>query len=586
MTGRDWLGLVSSVSVALAGTSAAAQTVTPAPAPPQSIPSREQVEQPRPTQPQPSRLRIDARRALASAPCPLTDSDLKVSIDRLTFSGAGGAPLAPELQQILAPIAAPGASQREIAVVCELRDQANARLSAAGYIASVQIPPQRIEAGELKLEVITAKIVEMRVRGDAPPYRRALEARAEKLKQIDPLNQRDAERVLLAANDIPGLDVQLSLSPAGTKAGEVIGELTVFYRPFSVLANVNNFGSKQLGPVIGYVRAEAYGLLGNQDFTYIGGSASADFKEQRVVQAGHGGAIGKGGTRFEISALHAWSRPDLDTLDLRSKSLVGNFTLTQPLVLSRRRRAAVSTGLEIIEQRTRVYSAGSSSALNRDKLRVAFLRAEGDMRAFGNAGTEIVSLGASAEVRKGLDILDATKKGEVSPSGYTPSRFEGDPEAFVFRGGLDALLNGGGRASLLGRVRAQWTNKPLLNFEEFSIGTLTIGRGYDPGSNSGDRALGLRLEPRFALVARPTFRLESFLFGDRVYLRNLDTGSPERKRTLDSYGGGLRALLPGFGYLEAMYARPRDVALLLPDAKRAPDRFLLSLTAQFPRGGR
>ena len=58
------------------------------------------------------------------------------------------------------------------------------------------------------------------------------------------------------------------------------------------------------------------------------------------------------------------------------------------------------------------------------------------------------------------------------------------------------------------------------------------------------------------------------------------------QRRLDSVGGGLRALLPGFGFLEAMYARPLDKVLLLPEAGRAPDRLPISITAQFPRGGR
>lgn len=582
MTSRVWLGLFGSVA-ACATSGAWAQT--PPPAPPSSLPTREQVEQPRPDDEQRPRLRIDAQRALAAAPCPLRDSDLRVSIDRLTFSAPGGAPLAPELTQLLGAVTAPGGGQREIAVVCDIRDQANARLQAAGYIASVQIPPQRIETGELKLEVVTAKIVEVRVRGDAPPYRRTLEERAERLKMLDPLNQRDAERILLAANDIPGLDVQLALSPAGTRAGEVIGELSLFYRPFSVLVNANNFGSRELGREIGYVRGEIYGLLGNQDFTYIGASSSADFREQRVLQAGHGGALGNGGTRFEIGALHAWSRPDLEGLDLRSKSLVANLTVSQALIRSRRRRADVALGFEMINQTTRVYSGDESSPLNRDKLRVAFLRADGELRNYSLTGQEAWSLAGSLEVRQGLSIFGATKQGEFE-GGFTPSRFDGDPTALVVRGGLDGLFSFGSRLALHGRLRTQWANNPLLNFEEFSIGNLTIGRGYDPGSNSGDRAVGVRLEPRVMLLSNPKFRLESFAFADRVWLWNIDPNALEAKRKLDSFGGGLRALLPGFGYAELMYARPQDRALLIPGARRASDRLLLSITAQFPRGGR
>ena len=175
----------------------------------------------------------------------------------------------------------------------------------------------------------------------------------------------------------------------------------------------------------------------------------------------------------------------------------------------------------------------------------------------------------------------------MSPGGFTPSRFAGDPEAFVVRGGLDVAVPIAGGFSLAGRARGQWADKPLLNFEEFSVGNLSIGRGYDPGATSADRALGLRGEARMRVIDRPAGSVEAFGFYDSVSIRNLDPGATENKRTLASAGGGLRLFLRGIGALEAIYARPLDPALRTPDApRRAPDRLLLSLSLQFPPGGR
>lgn len=547
-------------------------------------PTREELERPVPQQAPPSRVRIEAGRALETAACPLSNYDLKVNITQLSFTGIGGAELAPEVRQIVSSVALPGGTQ-DIAVVCTIRDQANAALRQAGYIASVQIPPQTIQTGDLRLEVITAKIVDVRVRGDAPPHRRTIEARAERLKALTPLNERDAERILLLASDIPGLDVQLSLSPAGTVPGEVIGDLVLSYRPFSILTNVNNMGSRQLGREIAYIRAESFGLLGNQDVTYVGASFSSDLKEQRVLHAGHSGGIGNAGLRYEGNFLHAWSRPDVNQLDLRSKSWVGSLALSMPLARSRRRTADITTGLELIEQTTRVYGTGGSSPLNRDKLRVAFARADFGMRSFLGSGLEAFSLLGNLEVRQGLDIFDATETGEFE-GGFTPSRFAGDATALVLRGNLDGALNIGPVFSIGSRVRGQWANNPLLNFEEFALGNLTIGRGYDPGSNSADRAVGFRLEPRAKLLDNGRFRLEGLTFYDSVWIWNLDPNAIENDRRLASYGAGLRGLLPGFGIAELIYARPQHKALLIPGAERAPDRVLFSITALFPRGGR
>ncbi|HEY0446330.1 MAG TPA: ShlB/FhaC/HecB family hemolysin secretion/activation protein [Allosphingosinicella sp.] len=558
-------------------------------------PSREQVELPTPDrQPQRPRVRIDADRAIEAAPCPLDRFDIKVTINTVAYSGVGGGPLAPEISDLLASVPPPPADAQAISVVCEIRDRATAALRRAGYVASVQIPPQTVETGTLRLEVVTARIVNVRVTGDAAPYRDTLTARVEQLKALDPLNEHDAERVLLLAGDIPGLDVQLALRPADTRPGEVIGELNVDYRPYSVLANIQNYGSRQLGREAAYVRGEVYGLTGFADVTYIGGSSTFDFEEQRIVQAGHIMGLGNQGMTLGGSFSYAWSRPDVGELDLRSESLIGAVELVAPLYRSLLRNIRLSTGLEIIEQRTRVFEDGDGTPLNRDKLRVAYLRADGDYRDpfLGGAGSEGFSISWGAEVRKGLSILDASKRREITPNGFAPSRFDGDPKAFVFRADLDTSIPIGGIFSLHAAARYQYANRPLLNLEEFSIGNLTIGRGYDPGSNSADRATAFRLEPRARipgterLFPATPFRAHVFGFYDRVRIKNLDPGTTETNRTLASYGAGARAILPGFAVFEAMYARPRDIALLVPNARRAPDRFLVSLTLQFPKGGR
>ena len=187
-------------------------------------------------------------------------------------------------------------------------------------------------------------------------------------------------------------------------------------------------------------------------------------------------------------------------------------------------------------------------------------------------------------MRRGLDIFNATKRGEISPNGFTPSRIEGDPTATVIRTEFDGVVGIGPIFSLAAEGVGQWADNPLLNFEEFSLGNLTIGRGYDPGANSADRAIGLRIEPRAKVFENDKVRAELFGFYDSVWIWNQDPNAVEDDRRLGSYGGGIRILLPRLALFEAMYARPEDKALLLPDAKRAPDRLLLSLTLQFSPG--
>lgn len=539
-------------------------------------PSREEIERRTPpVQPARPRARVETRGALQPEPCPLKDSQLRTTIQAVDYSDASGSDLPDAIRALLATVAIPSGEQ-PIAVVCDIRDQANAALRSEGYLAAVQIPPQRLENGRLRLNIVTGRLVAVRMRGDAPPFRAELAARAEQLKAMRPLNQYEAERILLLASDIPGVEVRLTLAPAGTTPGELIGELAIVYQPFRFLGNANNYGSRSLGRETAYARAEAYGLTGASDLTYVAASTTFDFDEQRVVQAGHRFGIGNGGLMLGGDLAYAWSRPDLgdvdpnDILDLRSRSLIGRLEAAFPLTRSRRVAANLRGGLELLQQRTR----SSFGLLTDDKLRVAFLRADTGFREPLMSGGDAYSFRGAVELRKGLDIFDASDR--FSP---LASRLEGDPQAFVVQGELGGVASVTPIFSVAVDAEAQWANHPLLNFEQYSVGNYTIGRGYDPGSITADRAIAIRPELRAKVVQTERARVDLFGFYDNVWLWDLGQNSSEDGRRVASWGGGVRAFLAPYFALEATYARPEDRPELNGD--RPPARLLLSLTTLF-----
>ena len=547
------------------------------------VPTREEVnpEPPR-REAEPGKVSIDSGNAFARGPCPLDSSELRTTIPSIQFGGAGVKPLPAELVPILANIRAPEGEQ-SVRVVCDIRDAANAALRSRRYVATVQIPAQRLDGGPLQLEVITARIVETRVRGNAGPYEGLIESRIAALQSFDPLNEAQAERLLLLADDIPGLDVRLSLQPAGGAPGEVIGELTVDYHPFGVVANAQNLNSKQLGRETVYARAELYGLTGLGDLTYLAGSSTVDFDEQKIVQVGHEMLLDQNGTSLALRATFADSRPTLPSLSLRTKSWILNAELLQPLMRTVNDNYYLGVGFERVDQRTDLASsgAGGSAALNLDRISTIYMRFSGNSRRLCRDGTEATSLNGFAEFRKGIDAFDATKTGVITKAGYAPSRFEGDAKAWVIRGQLDGKIGLGPIFELFGSARGQWTNQALLNYDEFSIGNLTIGRGYDPGANTGDKAYAGTAELRVNLPTGPRVGTQVFGFYDHVRLFNLDTGSTEARRRLESYGGGVRVTLSGVARLDLTYAHPLDPPLLTGASAKVPkDRILVSLTAQ------
>lgn len=537
----------------------------------QALPSREQIELPAADQPR-LPARIDVGRAAPAGPCPFASSTVSADLRHIRFTGPDGAALPAVIADALAPVQiAPGL--QPVSSLCTVRDRANERLATAGYIASVQIPPQEITAGEAVLHVTLARLTAVEVKGAPGPYAKTIAARAAQLQALEPFNRLAAERILLVAGDVPGLDVGLSLRPAGTAPGEVIGDLVVRYAPLAIVVNAQNSGSRVIGRTTGTVRAEYYGLTGLSDRTFLGLSSTTDFKEQIAVQGGHYMGDAKGRTAG-LRLSYAESRPDVGALDLRARSLLAGLEFAAPLVRAVTRNVSAGGGLELIDQRVRIGTGNNALPVTRDKLQILFATLSGAVRKPRYDGADALSLGGTLEVRQGLNVVDAGRA-----SGAAPSRLQGNRSATVIRAGAEGFASAG-LFSVQAIAQGQVASDPLLSIEEFSVGNLTLGRGFDPGVTSGDHALGFRIEPRVQLPIRAAIGAQLFAFHDRVRIWNLDNFTFEDRRTLRSWGAGGRLVLPGRFVIEAMYARPQDRGLAT-DARRAPDRFLVSLTTQF-----
>ena len=545
-----------------------------------AIPGRPQVEIPNAANESPrSTARVDSG-ALAPTPaCPLSDSDVRVVLTNVRFEGSDGQPPAPELANLLAGVTIDAPGERSISVVCDIQDRANAALQSAGYIASVKIPPQEIADGSLRLVVVAGRLTEIRVSGDIGRYRQQLEPRITAIKALYPLNRFEIERILLQANDIPGVAITLALRRSGDAAGELIGDLTVETQPGLLIANVQNLGSQQFGPWIASVRGEIYGLTGLADRTYVAYSNSmGDWNESHLVQAGHDFGIGSRGIRAGLYFSYADSNPGIENLDLNSNSLIAGFEVSAPLLRSINRDLGVTGGFELLNQQTIIRQGGQDIPFTSDSLRVFYLRLEGNTRILDDNGALLWRLHGRVEARFGADILGASQRG-VSVDNFQPSRFYGNPQAIVLRGTFDQDLALGPWVTLGALVFGQWASDPLLNLEEYSIGNFTCGRGYDPGSNGADSVIALCAVPRIPLPISSKVGVELIGFFDYLRIYNLDPGALETNRALRSVGVGVRFTLPGQLVLEASYANPLD-KVLTTDIVLPPDRLLFTLTTK------
>ena len=583
------------ISALLAAIPVDAQVVAPGVTPPAGIinnglPTSQEVRRQPETQPLPAPgSRVTSRGAITAGPCPaaIADSQLSAPFTAVDFTGPGDGELDHGVRAALAGIGNLDGKIRPLRAICEIRDAANAALARSHYVATIRVPEQTISTGHLKLEVVTAHIVALRVRGDPGRSAARIASLLERLRQLDPLNEIDAERILLIAGDIPGISVTLELRPAPSgKLGEVVGEVAVERVPGALFFNGQNYGSTQIGRYSGLLRGELYGLTGMADRTFLGVFTTSDFKEQQVVQIGHDFAVTSSGLRLGGQFTYAWTKPTLTNggvgVNLESQSLLGTLSASYPLIRRSNRNLRFDSGFDFIEQRTR----SNGTPINVDKLRELYARVDGDATARSTGGLAPVwRVAGGIELRKDIGIFGATRLGQTS-GGAIPTRFEGDPQAFIAR--ANALIEGRLRfgpqspyaATISVDARGQYANHPLLAFDEFAVGNLTIGRGYDPGATSGDRAYGAATELRIGKpqpLSRTDWAYEAIAFYDVINIRNLDSNQFEANRTLHSYGGGVRATWGSHGRIDVLYAKPQDKGLAI-DTVKPPARVLVSLT--------
>ena len=573
--------------VALAWLSLTAFAQPPTVAPPTRDELRGTTRPPAPDE----RPRLSVEGELPGAACALDRpefAEIRITPSAVMFEELRG--LTPdELRGAYAPYLG---TDQPISVICRIRDRASAMLREAGYIAAVEVPEQRIEGGEIRLRVLMAKLVALRVRGDAGANERLVASYLRHLEGQEVFNRNQAERYLLLAGDLPGMNVRLALRPAGTVPGEVVGEVTVVRLPGQLDVNFQNYGSRTVGREGGLVRGQLFGLTGMGDRTAIAFYSTLDFEEQQTLQVSHDFRLGDEGLQIAAQATYSWARPDTGDplLDIRSKTLFASLGARYPFIRSQRFSLIGGGGFDWSDQDVTFNSLG----LSRDQLRTVYATLDFAAAAPVGAAERAARLGprwrldGGVELRQGLDIFGASQACGVNfancllPGVIPPSRFEGEPTATVIR----AQLAGEARIipdiSFFLGAQAQYAFDPLLAFEEFSTGNYTVGRGYDPATLVGDRGIGFQAELRFGRLDPQSprdFDIQPYLFFDAAWVGNEDrifiTGG---RQDLQSAGGGVRAVLGDRVQLDAAVAVPLVRAGLLTET---PDpRFLISLTTR------
>lgn len=434
---------------------------------------------------------------------------------------------------------------------------------------AVVVPAQDITDGTVNFVVVEGRISDLTVVGDDPVARRQATTAFQPLLDREPLAANDLQRAYELARTTPGLSMAGALR-RGSKPGGMDLVVQTRRRDWRGYVNINNLFSDPVGPWGGLVGADFFGESAYGDVTSVQAYTTFDWDEQQVLRLNHSRRLNPQGLTVGAAYLWANANPQgvVAPLDLATDVQAGRLEVSYPLMLMPSFSLWGAGAFDYSDQKTDVFS---SIPITDDRTRELSLQISGEWRPKDD---RIVHF--AFEVRQGVDVFNASQKGDP-----LASRPEGDPEATYLRFSADGEMAVSERWRVYGRFEGQAADEPLLAPDEYSVGNLSIGRGYDPGAALGDSAAAITLEARWGPYpfAEGRFRYAPFVFFDGVRYWNEDSFGV-RERTLSSAGVGLRLDMPGHGRLDVTWAKPLNEPLGIGE-KTPGSSLLINFTATF-----
>lgn len=439
----------------------------------------------------------------------------------------------------------------------------------AGYpYVRVVLPPQEIVGGSVRFQVIEGWIEGVSVLGDSPIAKAQTEARLAELNGKGPLSLDDVESTVALLNRVPGLKSRVSIARGGQGPGAMRLIADSERADPRVLLNVQNFGSRSLGREGTTLFAHLPGWAPYGDELELALFNTWQPDEQISGQLSYLRGLTADGLTAKIWGSYAEAEPGgtVAILGPTSESLTGGVEFEQPLYLTRQDTVSAYAGFEFADLNGELFQG--AVPLSEDKTRVAYAGLEGEASWLDWTYTGRV------EVRKGLDLFDASRAGDNNLA-----RTDADPQAWLGRGEMTATSPSFWGLEAEVEISGQLANKPLMAIEEFSFGNYTVGRGYDPGAAAGDSAIAgaLTLSGFEQEFWGGRLHVEPMAFYDVGRYWNEDSTGVEA-RTLASAGGGLRLTLNKMVRADVTYAHPLDQPLGIGES-RPGGRVLFSITA-------
>ncbi len=447
-----------------------------------------------------------------------------------------------------------------------------AKYRRSGYFLSRAIArPQPLKLGILHVTVIEGYVRHV-IFKHVPPGERALLLRYfSKVVGKRPLRLAPFERALLLVNDIPGLHVRPTLRPERKDLGVYDLILSLRLRRFSGFASLDNRGTDSLGPWEAFVSSGVNSIFRDFDRLQVSvfdtPNRPADVLSTELF---YDTPVGSNGTRLLLSVARTHLLPGggLAPQDINATAMRYAMQITYPLVRSRDQSLWLGAGFYALDSTERRDGA----SLFDDHLRVL----RGVATYLDENTAQDVDTG-QIDISQGLGAFGASRPGVAGLS-----RSGGRADFTKISGTLSRQQVFTKHLGAQIAIAGQLAGEPLLLSEQFTVGGVPFGRGYDPAEIAGDDGVAGSAELRYGWFVKNRLIRSYQLYGfyDFGVVWTVDAaGTPGDQQSLVSAGVGARLALIRDISADIEVAKPLTRRVAAAHGK--PVRVFVELSAPF-----
>ena len=387
-----------------------------------------------------------------------------------------------------------------LADVFRIAEAITSKYRSDGYILTrAVVPAQRISNGMVRISVVEGFLNKVIIQGKKTP---AIQALADRLLQSPPLTNQVLQRYLLLINDLSGVQARAVLAPSTDALGGSDLTLVIEDKSLDFSANLDNRGSKYIGPMqfVGEAAInDTSGLSDRMSFRYSTTPVAED--ELRYFELGYALPLGSDGMKFEMNTSGNQSSPGsiLHTSALKTEANSESATVKLSYAYLRSQTDNLFADISFT---LRNSNFDQFSLPSRTKMTSSY---EDRIRAL-RAGVSYDTLDVWGgrdfvrfEMSQGLTILNA------SPNGSSSNTSRDGGRSNFTKGSLDVSrqqnLNSvtPGLSLMTAASGAGTLGQQLLASEQFGVGGSQFGRGYDSSELTGDYGAAGKIELQYLL---------------------------------------------------------------------------------------